>query len=106
MLGRLVTFGPKSVEKIFQQQNSFELTTPTVEFSFHLITKSLSSPSSLSLISFCLVLCLDSRKRFEIVDIQNATLSGGVAVGAIADLMLQVSRETCNFLLFFICGTK
>ena len=28
MLGRSVTFGPKSVEKRFQQQNFFELTTP------------------------------------------------------------------------------
>ena len=30
MLGRSVTFGPKSVEKCFQQQNVFELTTPSV----------------------------------------------------------------------------
>ena len=30
MLGRSVTFGPKSVEKCFQQQNFFELTTPNV----------------------------------------------------------------------------
>ena len=30
MLGRSVTFGPKSVEKRFQQQNFFELTTPNV----------------------------------------------------------------------------
>ena len=29
------------------------------------------------------------KNRFQVVDIQNATLSGGVAVGAIADLMLQ-----------------
>ena len=28
MLGRSVTFEPKSVEKRFQQQNFFELTTP------------------------------------------------------------------------------
>ena len=28
------------------------------------------------------------KKRFQVVDIQNATLSGGVAVGAVADLML------------------
>ena len=31
MLGRSVTFGPKSVEKRFQQQNFFELTTPTTD---------------------------------------------------------------------------
>ena len=31
MLGRSVTFGPKSVEKRFQQQNFFELTTPNVK---------------------------------------------------------------------------
>ena len=31
MLGRSVTFGPKSVEKRFQQQNFFELTTPNEE---------------------------------------------------------------------------
>ena len=42
-----------------------------------------------------------SRKRFEIVDIQNATLSGGVAVGAIADLMLQPYGA---FLAGTICG--
>ena len=29
-----------------------------------------------------------SRKRMDMVDIANATLSGGVAVGAVADLML------------------
>ena len=31
MLGRSVTFGPKSVEKRFQQQNFFELTIPIVQ---------------------------------------------------------------------------
>ena len=31
---------------------------------------------------------LNRKNRFQVVDIQNATLSGGVAVGAIADLML------------------
>ena len=30
MLGRSVTFGPKSVEKRPQQENFFELTTPNV----------------------------------------------------------------------------
>ena len=31
MLGRSVTFGPKSVEKRFQQQNFFELATPNAQ---------------------------------------------------------------------------
>ena len=31
MLGRSVTFEPRSVEKRFQQQNFFELTTPTTQ---------------------------------------------------------------------------
>ena len=31
MLGRSVTFGPKSVEKHFQHQNFFELTTPNLD---------------------------------------------------------------------------
>ena len=31
MLVRSVTFWPKSVEKCFQQQNFFELTTPNLE---------------------------------------------------------------------------
>ena len=31
MLGRSVTFEPRSVEKHFQQQNFFELTTPNVD---------------------------------------------------------------------------
>ena len=31
MLGRSVTFEPRSVEKHFQQQNFFELTTPNIE---------------------------------------------------------------------------
>ena len=32
MLGRSVTFGPKSVEKRPQQENFFELTTPTARY--------------------------------------------------------------------------
>ena len=35
------------------------------------------------------MISLFRKNRFQVVDIQNATLSGGVAVGAIADLMLQ-----------------
>ena len=31
MLSRSVTFGPKSVEKRFQQQNFFELATPNAQ---------------------------------------------------------------------------
>ena len=34
MLGRSVTFEPRSVEKHFQQQNFFELTTPSNHISF------------------------------------------------------------------------
>ena len=36
------------------------------------------------------------------MDIQNATLSGGVAVGAIADLMIQPGGA---FVMGSICGT-
>ena len=36
MLGRSVTFGPKSVEKRFQQQNFFEL-TPLVDIKIKMI---------------------------------------------------------------------
>ena len=32
MLGRSLTFVPKSVEKRFQRQNVFELTTPSINF--------------------------------------------------------------------------
>ena len=41
------------------------------------------------------------RKRFQVVDIQNATLSGGVAVGALADLMIQPGGA---FVMGTICG--
>ena len=34
MLGRSVTFGPKSVEKRPQQENFFELTTPSTDIEF------------------------------------------------------------------------
>ena len=37
MLGRSVTFGPKSVEKRPQQENFFELTTPN-EYDIPLLT--------------------------------------------------------------------
>ena len=41
------------------------------------------------------------KKRFQVVDLQNATLSGGVAVGAIADLMIQPGGA---FVMGSICG--
>lgn len=36
-----------------------------------------------------IIIWLFSKRRFDIIDLQNASLSGGVAVGAVADLMLQ-----------------
>ena len=58
---------------------------------------------------------LTSGRRLDMVDIQNATLSGGVAVGAIADLMVQSTlsmiSSTVNFFLkiqpygAFLAGT-
>lgn len=42
-----------------------------------------------TLATFIVSALFGEKNRFQIVDIQNATLSGGVAVGAIADLMLQ-----------------
>lgn len=41
-------------------------------------------------------------RKFAIVDLQNATLSGGVAVGAVADLMVQPYTA---FILGSIAGT-
>jgi len=54
-----------------------------------------------TLATFIVSSLMGDRKRFEIVDIQNATLSGGVAVGAIADLMLQPYGA---FLMGSLCG--
>merc|ERR1719334_1774665 len=54
-----------------------------------------------TLATFVVSSFLGHRKRFEIVDIQNATLSGGVAVGAIAHLMLQPWGA---FLAGSLCG--
>jgi len=42
-----------------------------------------------TLATFIVSSLFGEKNRFQVVDIQNATLSGGVAVGAIADLMLQ-----------------
>ena len=39
--------------------------------------------------------------KFDAVDFQNATLSGGVAVGAIADLMIQPGGA---FIAGSLCG--
>ena len=41
------------------------------------------------------------RNNFDIVDLQNAALSGGVAVGAIADLMIQPHFA---FMAGSVCG--
>ena len=42
-----------------------------------------------------------SGNKFDAVDFQNATLSGGVAVGAIADLMIQPGGA---FIAGSLCG--
>ena len=42
-----------------------------------------------------------SHNKLDIVDIQNASLSGGVAVGAIADLMIQPYGA---FFMGSLCG--
>ena len=48
------------------------------------------------------IVCLLYRKnKFDVVDFQNATLSGGVAVGAIADLMIQPGGA---FIAGSLCG--
>ena len=41
------------------------------------------------------------KNKFDAVDFQNATLSGGVAVGAIANLMIQPGGA---FIVGTICG--
>ena len=41
------------------------------------------------------------KNKFDVVDFQNATLSGGVAVGAIADLMIQPGGA---FIAGSLCG--
>ena len=41
------------------------------------------------------------KNKFDAVDFQNATLSGGVAVGAIADLMIQPGGA---FIAGSLCG--
>ena len=44
---------------------------------------------------------ISRQNKIDIVDIQNASLSGGVAVGAIADLMIQPYGA---FFMGSICG--
>ena len=41
------------------------------------------------------------KNKFDVIDFQNATLSGGVAVGAIADLMIQPGGA---FIAGSLCG--
>ena len=47
------------------------------------------------------ILIFNSHNKLDIVDIQNASLSGGVAVGAIADLMIQPYGA---FFMGSLCG--
>ena len=47
------------------------------------------------------ILCFCRGNKFDAVDFQNATLSGGVAVGAIADLMIQPGGA---FIAGSLCG--
>ena len=44
---------------------------------------------------------ISSQNKIDIVDVQNASLSGGVAVGAVADLMIQPYGA---FFLGSLCG--
>lgn len=41
------------------------------------------------------------KNKFDVIDFQNVTLSGGVAVGAIADLMIQPGGA---FIAGSLCG--
>ena len=47
------------------------------------------------------IFTLGRKNKFDVVDFQNATLSGGVAVGAIADLMIQPGGA---FIAGSLCG--
>ena len=48
-----------------------------------------------------IIFTLVRKNKFDVVDFQNATLSGGVAVGAIADLMIQPGGA---FIAGSLCG--
>ena len=50
---------------------------------------------------YFLNISIPRQNKIDIVDVQNASLSGGVAVGAIADLMIQPYGA---FFMGSICG--